>query len=242
MRNLMFLAATLALATTAVRAAEPVDVALVLVDDVSGSINDDEYKLQKEGYLAAFTSPTVVNAITSGPTGAIAVEFVEFAGAGQVSTVLDWTTIKDAAGARDFAIRLHDAPRTFRGHTAIGDGITLALHNLMSSGLEASRRVIDVAGDGTNNAGRPVREARDEAAGQGVIINGLAIANESDIPWLEAHTHPPGGLDNYYRNNVTAGESSFVLVVHDYTSFAEAVIRKLVNEIARNAPSRPARG
>ncbi len=111
----------------------------------------------------------------------------------------------------------------------------MAMQDLDSSGVTAARRIIDVAGDGNNNSGRPVEEARDEAAKKGIIINGLAIANESDIPWLQRHTHPPGGLANYYRHSVTAGETSFVLEVHDYHSFAEAVTRKLVQEIARRS-------
>lgn len=241
MKPLVIMAALLAATVSQARAAEPVDLALVLVDDVSGSINDAEYQLQKEGYLAAFTDPQVVDALKSGPLGAISVAFVEFAGAGQVVTVVDWTTIRDADGARAFGQRVHDAPRSAWGHTAIGDGITLALQDLNRSGVQATRRVIDVAGDGTNNAGRPVQEARDEAAKQGVTINGLAIANESDVPWLQMHTHPPGGLDNYYRANVVTGEISFVLTVHDYKSFGEALIRKLVNEIAENQTARALR-
>ncbi|HEX5326235.1 MAG TPA: DUF1194 domain-containing protein, partial [Acetobacteraceae bacterium] len=219
------------------RAAEPVDVALVLVDDVSGSINDDEYKLEKQGYYAAFTSPSVIAAIQGGPIGAIAVMFVEFAGAGQVDNVVGWTIVRDADSARAFAQKVQDAPRSSWGHTAIGEGITLAIQDFASSGVQATRRVIDLAGDGNNNSGRPVEEARDDAARQGIIINALAIANESDIPWLQRHTHPPGGLANYYRHSVTAGETSFVLEVHDYRSFGEAVTRKLVQEIARAGTS-----
>ncbi|HET6184942.1 MAG TPA: DUF1194 domain-containing protein [Acetobacteraceae bacterium] len=241
MRAISLYAACAAAAFILVRAHEaaaatPVDIALVLLDDVSGSINADEYKLQKEGYLAAFNDPRVIEAIGSGPVGAIAVTFEEFAGAGQVASVVDWTVIRDAAGAKAFGERVHDAPRSAWGHTAIGDGITLALQSLASSGVEPTRRVIDIAGDGTNNAGRPVEEARDEAARDGVTINGLAIANESNVPWLQAHTHPPGGLDNYYREHVTAGETSFVLIVHDYNSFGEAIVRKLVSEIAATRP------
>jgi hypothetical protein len=229
------LAITCAWAERQVKAASPVDVALVLVDDVSGSINDDEYKLEKQGYYAAFTSPGVVSAIQGGPLGVIAVMFVEFAGSGQVENVVNWTIVRDAASARAFAQKMQDAPRSSWGHTAIGDGITMAMQDLDSSGITASRRIIDVAGDGTNNSGRPVEDARDEAAKKGIIINGLAIANESDIPWLQRHTHPPGGLANYYRHSVTAGETSFALEVHDYHSFAEAVTRKLVQEIARRS-------
>jgi hypothetical protein len=236
-RSLLVIAACLCLGRPA-GAGEPVDVALVLVDDVSGSINDDEYKLEKDGYYAAFTDPGVISAVKGGPDGAIAVALVEFAGAGEVTNVIGWTRINSAASAKVFAQNLRDAPRSAWGHTAIGDGITLAIQNLDTSGFQASRRIIDVAGDGTNNAGRPVQEARDTAAGQGIIINGLAIANESNIPWLQAHTHPPGGLANYYRRNVSAGETSFVLEVHDYKSFAQAVRQKLIEEIARRSTAR----
>lgn len=236
MKRFLLLAASLLCAARLVHAAPPVDVALVLVDDVSGSINDDEYKLEKQGYYDAFTSPGVISAIQGGPIGAIAVAFVEFAGEGQVETVVNWTVIHDTASSRAFAQKLQEAPRSSWGHTAIGEGVTLAMQDLASSGVQATRRVIDVAGDGTNNSGRPVEDARDEAAKQGIVINGLAIANESDIPWLQRHTHPPGGLGNYYRHSVTAGETSFVLEVHSYESFTEAVTRKLVQEIASTVP------
>ena len=236
MKRFLVLAASLVCAAQLAHAAQAVDVALVLVDDVSGSINDDEYKLEKQGYYDAFTNPGVISAIQGGPVGAIAVAFVEFAGEGQVETVVNWTVIRDAQSCRAFAQKLQDAPRSSWGHTAIGEGVTLAMQDLAASGVQATRRVIDVAGDGTNNSGRPVEDARDEAAKQGIVINGLAIANESDIPWLQRHTHPPGGLGNYYRHSVTAGETSFVLEVHSYESFTEAVTRKLVQEIAGTVP------
>jgi hypothetical protein len=236
MKRFLLLTAALLCAGRLAHAAPPVDVALVLVDDVSGSINDDEYKLEKQGYYDAFTNPGVISAIQGGPIGAIAVAFVEFAGEGQVDNVIGWTVIHDAQSSRAFAQKLQDAPRSSWGHTAIGEGVTLAMQDLADSGMQAARRVIDVAGDGTNNSGRPVEDARDEAAKQGIVINGLAIANESDIPWLQRHTHPPGGLGNYYRHSVTAGETSFVLEVHSYQSFTEAVTRKLVQEIAGTVP------
>jgi len=237
MKRFLLLAAFLLCAARLAHAApQAVDVALVLVADVSGSINDDEYKLEKQGYYDAFTNPGVISAIQGGPIGAIGVALVEFAGEGQVETVVNWTVIHDAESARAFAQKLQDAPRSSWGHTAIGEGVTLAMQDLANSGLQATRRVIDVAGDGTNNSGRPVEDARDEAAKQGIVINGLAIANESDIPWLQRHTHPPGGLGNYYRHSVTAGETSFVLEVHSYESFTEAVTRKLVQEIAGTVP------
>lgn len=231
-RIALFLFASLVVATSRAYAADQVDVALVLVDDVSGSINEDEFTLQKKGYYAAFTDPKVLAAIRSGPTGQIAVAYVEFAAAPQVKTVLNWSVIKDEASAHAFAEAMSAAPRSYRGHTAIGAGIDEGMHLLSTLTVQADRRVIDVCGDGTNNSGRPVTAARDEAAKQGVIINGLALANETDIPWLQAHTHPPGGLGNYYRGNVATGKGSFVLEIHDYAGFADAVTRKLVEEIA----------
>ena len=219
------------------RAATPVDVALVVVDDVSLSINDDEFALQKAGWQAAFSDPRVIAAITGGAKGAIAVAYEEFASDYQVQMVIGWTVIHDAASAKAFATALHDALRSARGRTAIGEGVAMATKALAESGFDAERKVIDVCGDGNNNAGRLPTEARDAALAQGITINGLAIANESPIPYLQAHTHPPGGLAHYYEQNVTGGEGSFVLEIHDYNSFAQAVLRKLLSEIAARRPA-----
>ena len=213
-------------------AAEDVDLALVLVTDVSRSIDDTEFALEKQGYTAAFTNPAVIGAIQGGLLGRIAVAYVEFAGAGQTRTVVDWTTIRDPASAREFADRLGTAPRSFYGRTAIGDGIDLAVQVLAESGLNATRRVIDVCGDGTNNAGRDVAAARDDAVRAGIVINGLAIINDHPVSWTFAHVQPPGGLPHYYEENVTGGPGGFVRVVHDFQSFGEAMTRKLVTEIA----------
>lgn len=220
------------LAPIVAHAAESVDVALVLVDDVSGSIDDGEFALQKKGYVSAFQDPRVIAAISGGPNGAIAVAYVEFASEFQVNTVLSWTIIRDAASAHAFAQALEDAPRSARGHTAIGAGIDQGVKLLQEGNFAGARKVLDVCGDGTSNSGRDPTEARDDALRQNITINGLAIANESDVPWLQAHTHPPGGLDNYYERNVVGGETSFVLTIHNYQSFEEAITRKLVNEIA----------
>jgi hypothetical protein len=221
----------LALATPA-RAADSVDLTLVLVTDVSRSIDDSEFKLEKDGYASAFTSKQVIEAIQGGSIGAIAVAYVEFASSFEVRTVLDWQLIHDQASAQAFADKLVAAPRSFWGRTAISSGIDRAVQLLAESGFEAQRRVIDVCGDGTNNAGRDVSEARDDAVGAGITINGLAIINDHPVSWTYAHVQPPGGLPNYYRQNVTGGPASFVLEVHDFHTFGEAMTRKLVTEIA----------
>ncbi len=219
-------------------AVESVDVALVLVNDVSGSIDDTEYQLQKEGYAAAFTDPQVIRAIRGGPVGAIAVAYVEFASNFQVRTVLDWQVLRDEASVRDFVEKVTAAPRSFRGRTAISAGIDQGVQELAKLTMDAQRRVIDVCGDGTNNAGRDVADARDDAVKQGITVNGLAIINDNPVSWLTAHVQPPGGLANYYRENVTGGEGSFVLEVHDFHAFGDAMKQKLINEIADLGPIR----
>jgi hypothetical protein len=226
--------AVLLLASTPVNPAraEDVDVALVLVTDVSRSIDDSEFKLEKDGYTSAFTNPKVVEAIKGGPAGRIAVAYVEFASSFEVRTVLDWTVIRDKATAQAFADKLAAAPRSFWGRTAISAGVDQAVQLLAESGMNATRHVIDVCGDGTNNAGREVAEARDDALKAGITINGLAIINDHPVSWTFAHVQPPGGLANYYRQNVTGGPGSFVLEVHDFATFGDAMTRKLVDEIA----------
>jgi hypothetical protein len=218
--------------------ADDVDVALVLVTDVSRSIDDSEFKLEKDGYTSAFTSQKVLDAIRGGPTGKIAVSYVEFASSFEVRTVLDWTVIQDRASAQAFVTRLAAAPRSFWGRTAISAGIDQGVQLLSESGMNATRHVIDVCGDGTNNAGREITEARDDALKAGITINGLAIINDHPVSWTFAHVQPPGGLANYYRTNVTGGPGSFVLEVHDFSTFGEAMTRKLVDEIAVG-PSAP---
>jgi hypothetical protein len=231
------LPAILCLASSA-HAAQSVDVALVLVTDVSRSIDDSEFQLEKQGYAAALTDPKVIAAIKGGVVGTIAVAYVEFASSYEVRTVLDWSVIRDEASAQDFATRLAAAPRSFWGRTAISAGVDRAVQLIAESGYETPRRVIDVCGDGTNNAGREITDARDDAVKAGTVINGLAIINDHPVSWTFAHVQPPGGLAKYYRENVTGGPGSFVQEIHDFHAFGEAMTRKLVTEIAalRDAP------
>ena len=213
-------------------AAEQVDVALVLVGDVSRSIDAGEYTLEKQGYAAALTSKQVLAAIAGGEHGAIAVAYVEFAGVAEVRNVLDWAVVRDAPSAGAFAARLVAAPRSYVGRTAIGEAIAFARTVLAESGYPGARQVIDVCGDGTSNAGQPVTAARDAAVAAGITVNGLAIINDHPASYMFAHVQPPGGLTNYYRQNVIGGPGAFALEVHDFPSFGVAFARKLVQEIA----------
>jgi hypothetical protein len=215
--------------------AETVDLLLVLAADVSRSIDDEEFNLQRKGYANAITDPEVLSAIIGGKHHAIAVTFVEWAGAGEQNTVVDWTIVRDGEAAAAIASTMMSAPRSFVGRTAIGAAIDFAVQRLQTSPAEAERRVIDVSGDGTSNSGRPVTEARDEAVSAGITINGLAIINTRSSPGYAFHTQPPGGLPKYYRENVTGGPDSFLLTIEDFHSFADALTRKLVAEIAGNS-------
>jgi hypothetical protein len=229
-----------ALATTepparAAPGAPAVDVALVLAADVSRSINDEEFGLQRRGYAAAIASSRLLEAIRSGPHAAIAVSFIEWAGEGEQKTVVDWTLIRGEADARQFAATLLAAPRSFVGRTAIGSGIDFSMGLLAENGFAADRQVIDVSGDGTSNQGRSVTEARDAALKAGVTINGLAIFNQraaAEGGYLALHTNPPGGLAQYYHDNVIGGPGAFVLPIDDFRSFGEAMVHKLVSEVA----------
>ena len=213
-------------------AAEKVDLQLILAADVSRSVDPDEFHLQREGYAAAFTNAKVLNAIQSGPYRAIAVTFVEWSGSEAQRVVADWTVIRDEETAGDFVATLRTAPRSFQGFTSISAAIDFSMKLFETSGVESERRIIDVSGDGTNNGGRPVNDARDEAVAQGVTINGLAIINQHPNPGYTAHTQPPEGLGEYYRQNVTGGPGSFVITIEDFSTFAEAIVNKLVTEIA----------
>jgi Protein of unknown function (DUF1194) len=224
----------------AVARAQTVDVAIALAADVSRSINDEEFQLQRRGYAAAVTSPKFVQAIQSGERGAVALCFLEWAGPDQQAVVAKWMVIRDGEGAAEFANVLLQNPRSFAGRTAISAGIDLAVAQLKAAGVAASRRIIDVSGDGTNNSGRPVTTARDEAVANGITINGLAIINEKTggVPgnFLYLHTHPPGGLPNYYRDNVIGGPGAFVLQIVNFDTFAEAMTDKLIAEVSDASP------
>ena len=216
--------------------AQTTDLLLVLAADVSRSIDESEFALQRKGYSAALTDPRVLAAIRGGATGTIAICFVEWSGAGEQNVVADWTVIRDEEDAGGFAAAILSAPRSFIGRTSISGAIDFAMERFADAQPRASRRIIDVSGDGTNNSGRSVTDARDQAAGQGVTINGLAIVNDKPNPGYAFHTQPPGGLPEWYRQNVIGGPGAFLRVVEDFHSFADAMTNKLVSEIAESAP------
>ena len=213
-------------------AAEAVDLLLVFAADVSRSIDQEKFQLQRDGYAAAITNPRVLDAVRSGPHHRIAVCFVEWSGIGAQKLLIDWTIIQDGASAQQFAAQLAEAPRSFADRTSISGAIEFAMAQLERAPFEAARRTIDVSGDGTNNAGRDVKLARDEALAKGVAINGLVILSEHPLSWNAEHTNPPGGLDRYYQSNVIGGPGAFVMVAQNFNSFGQAIMNKMIAEIA----------
>jgi hypothetical protein len=221
-------------------AAEQVDLLLVLAADVSRSVDSGKFQLQREGYAAAISDPRVLDAIRSGRNGRVGVAFVEWSGIGSQRVVIDWTTVSDAESAKGFGDRLLEAPRSFADRTSISGAIEFAMGQFARAPYESTRRTIDVSGDGTNNSGRDVVQVRDEALAQGVTINGLVILSETPLAWNPDHTNPPGGLENYYRNNVIGGPGAFVLAAQNFSSFGQAIVKKMIAEVALAEPPRRA--
>ncbi|PWT92023.1 MAG: hypothetical protein C5B56_02995 [Proteobacteria bacterium] len=201
----------------------PVDLQLVLAVDASGSVDQYRFDLQKRGYVAAFRHERVLQAIRSGPHQAIAATMVQWTGPFMQIQVAPWTMVGDEQSAGAFAAAIERAPRQlFGGGTSISGAIDHAMTLFPRSAFRASRRVIDISGDGSNNRGRPVVLARDDAVAASVGINGLPIlALEPD-------------LDRYYYDQVIGGPGAFVVAAKDYETFGEAILKKLITEIALN--------
>jgi hypothetical protein len=192
-------------AWTSTRAAERVDLLLVLAADVSGSMDESKFELQRSGYAAAFSNPRVIEALRDSPSGRVAAAFIEWSGVLQQKVVIDWTVIRNDETARQFGDRIMEAPRAFaRSSTSISAGIDFGMTLLERAPYKAHRRVIDVSGDGDNNSGREPAAARDVAIAKGITINGLVILTEPPSHSYSSHTNPPGGLANYYRTTSSA--------------------------------------
>jgi Protein of unknown function (DUF1194) len=236
MRTIKWLLASLlgaaVLVPAVARAADDVDLLLVLAVDVSRSIDATKFQMQRDGYAAAVADPRVLEAIQSGRAGRIGLTLVEWSGIGAQKVVIDWMAISDAASAKGFGDRLLEAPRSFADRTSISGGIEFAVAQLEKSPYRAARRTIDVSGDGTNNAGPDVGLTRDAAVAKDITINGLVILSDNPMSWNPDHTNPPGGLANYYRDHVIGGPNAFVMVAENFNSFGQAIIKKMIAEVA----------
>ncbi|MCS6778225.1 MAG: DUF1194 domain-containing protein [Geminicoccaceae bacterium] len=209
----------------------PVDLELVLAVDVSGSVDDVEANQQRQGYIDAFRDPLVHRAIEQGARQRIAVTYVEWAGSVYQQTVIDWVLLDGPEACERLAALLSEAPIGRGRWTSISGAIDYSVKLFDGNGFEGERRVIDVSGDGTNNNGRPVEDARWEALEKGIVINGLPILNDRPQPF-GMPTPRQLALDDYYERWVIGGPGSFMVVATDFDDFRRAVLAKLVREIA----------
>jgi hypothetical protein len=231
--------AALCALTPSAFAAEPsalveVDVELVLAVDISYSVDEEEAQRQREGYVAALAHPDVIRSIQGGMLGRIAVTYVEWADSGFQRAAADWTVISSEQDALDFAARVAAAPLE-RGHyTAIGSAIADAVQRIETNAYDAPRKIIDISGDGPQNQGLPLLEAHERAAEARVVINGLPVISQDDGRWQRPVERD---LDAYFQNNVVSGPGAFVLPARTEAEFRDAILRKLVIEIAGAVPS-----
>jgi hypothetical protein len=205
--------------------AEAVDMALVLAVDVSESVDADEYLLQHEGIARAFENPQIIDTIKAGKRGVIDVLVLEWSDRDKQAVTVDWTTVRDQVSAAAFVAKVRASKRSSNGLTAVGDALLAANAALQRLSDQASRRVIDVSGDGMANIGPPPATVRDALVAQGITINGLAIL--ASEPWL----------DTYYNDDVIGGDGAFLLQVRDFSSFATAIQQKLLAEISARSPA-----
>jgi hypothetical protein len=207
-----------------------VDLHLLLAVDASGSVDFTRFELQRRGYVAAFRAAQVLQAIRGGENQSIAVAMFQWTGPQLQAEIVPWTQIKDEASANTVASLIETTPRRlFGGGTSISGAIDYAMRWFPQSPFKGERRVIDISGDGSNNGGRSVRRARDEAVAADVNINGLPI-----LAW-EPY------LDQYYKENVIGGPGAFMIVAKDFDTFADAILKKMIVEIAMNVRPGPTR-
>lgn len=208
---------------------ELVDLELALAIDVSGSVDAEEAALQRDGYLRALVDPQVLRAISGGERKKVAVTYFEWASFSYQRLIVDWTVISDQASAEAFVKKLAAVPISTERWTSISGAIEFAMKRFAANPYRGSRRIIDISGDGRNNNGRDLAEARAGALAQGITINGLPIVNDRPTRW---GTPPERDLDVYYREQVIGGPGAFYIVAEGFASFANAIRSKLVREIA----------
>jgi hypothetical protein len=213
-----------------VRADEIVDVdlRLVIAVDVSRSIDEDEARLQRQGYLEALADRRVIDAMTGGPLKRIAIAYVEWAGTHYQRTAIGWTLIDSAPAAAAFAAKLEASPMTSQSWTAVGAALAYAASKFDEPLFRSTRKIIDVSGDGKTNNGPPAELVRDEVVKRGIVINGLPILSERP----NFGRPPEADLDAYYEEKVIGGPGAFIVVAKGFADFGRAIRNKMTREIS----------
>ncbi len=202
-------------------AQQKVDLELILMVDGSGSVDDDDYVLQRLGYVHALRNPRVISAIQGGPLGRIAISYVEWSGADLKVPIVGWTLLSDNASIEAVAKRLEKEPRVlYGGGTAVGDAILYGARSILTNDFQGKRKVVDLSGDGPDRDGLPAIFGRDQAVAMGITINGLPILGEF------------ADLDIFYLDNVIGGPGAFSIPAKTFKDFNLAILNKLIREIA----------
>ena len=236
MRLLALIAVMLGLTSATAQTGPPehtVDLELVLAVDISYSMDADELRLQRDGYMTAITSPQVIDAIKQGTHGRIAVAYIEWAGVENQGIPVHWHVIDSAESARAFADKLAEAPPNRAYRTSISGGLLFSAKYFERNPNKGPRRVIDISGDGPNNQGHAVTWARDQVVAQGIGINGLPLVLKTPSNM----SIDVNNLEEYYRECVVGGQGAFVIAVGDKSQFTDAIRTKLILEIAGLEPS-----
>ena len=213
--------------------AELVDLELVLAVDISGSIDDEEAALQRQGSVKAITDPKVVRTIKAGRRGRIGLAYFEWAGDHYQRLLVDRAMIYDAASAKRFANELASLPQKVEFWTSISGAMEFGALVLSASPFQGRRRVIDISGDGANNNGAPVLGVWARTLAKRITINGLPIINGRPSRY---GTVPIANLDRYYRECVIGGAGAFIVVANGFKDLARAIRRKMILEIAGRGP------
>jgi hypothetical protein len=204
----------------AARGQTPVELELVLAVDASSSVTGWEFNLQMMGLAGAFRDPAVQGAVRAAGDNGIAVALVQWSGRDRQILAVDWTAIRDASGAEEFAAEIDATPRFITGgSTAIGNAIKFSTELIEYNRFDGRRRVIDVSGDGRTNQGVQTKKYRDNAVSKAITVNGLTILNEDP------------SVDAYYRSAVIGGNGAFLVTATDYKDFARSIRLKLIREI-----------
>ena len=214
------------------RSGLPVDVELVLAVDVSYSMDPEEQELQREGYIAAITSPEFMGALRQGMHAKVAMTYFEWAGSHHTQVIVPWRLIDNPETADGFAADIARAKYTRASRTSVSTALLFGASLFDGSGFRGVRRVIDVSGDGVNNNGPPVTLARDEVLAKGITINGLPIMLKRSI----TSSMDIDNLDVYFEDCVIGGPGAFVIPIRQRDQFKEAIRTKLILEIAGRMP------
>jgi len=203
-----------------------VDLELILMADGSGSVDDEEFILQRHGYAKALRDPAIIQAIKGGILGRIALSYVEWSGPALKVPIVNWTVIRTTADLEAFANILETHPRElYGGGTAVGDAIVYGAESILGNAYDGTRRVVDLSGDGPDRNGMAAIDGRDYAVAKRITVNGLPIlAFEND------------GLADFFRDNVIGGPGAFYIAARGFKDFFRAVRRKLILEIAGKTP------